>query len=181
MKRYFYVCFLGINFLLAGCSKQSAEISFPALNNYYPLQTGRVLVYRLDSSLIPLFGTELQIKSYLAKDSIADTIRDNQERLSYRVYRFVTDTLAVEPWVPIGSYYITPVNNSVEVVDENNLRFIKLKEPVRNDFSWQGNSYIDTKSAGALYQYLDGWNYVYQNVDQPYTVRKGILNSTITV
>jgi hypothetical protein len=181
MKRYFYVCFLGINFLLAGCSKQSAEISFPALNDYYPLQTGRVLVYRLDSSLIPLFGTELQIKSYLAKDSIADTIRDNQERLSYRVYRFVTDTLAVEPWVPIGSYYITPVNNSVEVVDENNLRFIKLKEPVRNDFSWQGNSYIDTKSAGALYQYLDGWNYVYQNVDQPYTVRKGILDSTITV
>ena len=181
MKRYFYVCFFGINLLLTGCSKKSAEISFPALNDYYPLQTGRVLIYRLDSSLIPLFGTDLQIKSYLAKDSIADTIRDNQERLSYRVYRFVTDTLNVGPWTPIGTYYITPANNSVEVVDENNLRFIKLKEPVRNDLSWQGNSYIDTKSAGSMYQYLDGWNYVYQNVDQPYTVIKGPLDSTITV
>src|SRR6476660_5557283 len=108
MKRYFYVCFFGINLLLTGCSKKSAEISFPALNDYYPLQTGRVLIYRLDSSLIPLFGTDLQIKSYLAKDSIADTIRDNQERLSYRVYRFVTDTLNVGPWTPIGTYYITP-------------------------------------------------------------------------
>ncbi|HEY6975149.1 MAG TPA: hypothetical protein VH396_02600 [Chitinophagaceae bacterium] len=181
MKRYFYVFFFGINFLLAGCSKQSAKISLPALTDYYPLQTGRVLIYRLDSSLIPLFGTDLQIKSYLAKDSIADTIRDNQQRLSYRVYRFITDTLNVEPWAPIGTYYITPAGNSVEVVDENNLRFIKLKEPVRNDFHWQGNSYIDTKSAGSIYQYLDGWNYVYQNVDQPYTVIKGTLDSTITV
>src|SRR3982751_1982747 len=101
MKRYFYVCFAVINFLLAGCSKQSAEISLPTLSDYYPLQTGHVLIYRLDSSLMPLFGSNLQIKSYLAKDSIADTIRDNQERLSYRVYRFITDTLAVQPWRPI--------------------------------------------------------------------------------
>src|SRR5438874_5245015 len=122
MKRYFYAGFVAINFLLAGCSKQSAEISLPALNDYYPLQTGRVFIYRLDSSLIPLFGTELQIKSYLAKDSIADTIKDNEQRLSYRVYRFVTDTLNTQGWRPIGTYYITPTENSVEVVDENNLR-----------------------------------------------------------
>src|SRR3954465_2963725 len=114
--RYFYMCFVVINFLLIGCSKQSAEVSLPALKDYYRLQTGRVFIYRLDSSLIPLFGTDLQIKSYLAKDSIADTIRENQARLSYRVYRFIIDTLAAERWRPIASYYITPANNSVEVV-----------------------------------------------------------------
>src|SRR5437868_15380409 len=119
MKRYFYVCFVVINFLVIACSKQSEELALPALSDYYPLQTGRVFIYRLDSSLIPLYGTELRIKSYLAKDSIADTIRDNQDRLSYRVYRFITDTLAAISWRPIASYYITPANNSVEVVDEN--------------------------------------------------------------
>jgi hypothetical protein len=181
MKRYFYMCFAAVNFLLPGCAKQSAEVSLPALNDYYLLETGHVFIYRLDSSLIPLYGSNLQIKSYLAKDSIADTIRDNQERLSYRVYRFVTDTLAIQQWRPIATYYITPADNSIEVVDDNNLRFIKLREPIRNAFNWQGNSYIDTKSAGSLYQYLDGWNYTYQNVSQPYTVIQGTLDNTITI
>ncbi len=181
MKRYFFLCFIAINFLLIGCAKQSANLSLPSLNDYYPLETGHVLIYRLDSSLIPLFGNELQIKSYLAKDSTADTIRDNQDRLSYRIYRFVTDTLAIQPWRPIATYYITPADNSVEVVDNNNLRFIKLKEPIRNDFYWQGNSYIDTKSNNFLYEYLEGWKYTYQNVNQPYTVIKGVLDNTITV
>ncbi len=181
MKRYFYACFVLINFLLPGCKKQSAEVSLPVLDDYYPLETGRVLIYRLDSSLIPLYGSELKINSYLAKDSIADTIRDNQQRLSYRVYRFVTDTLAVQSWQPTGTYYITPANNSAEVVDDNNLRFIKLKEPIRNDFNWEGNSYIDTKSNNFLYEYLEGWKYTYQNVNQPYPVIKGVLDNTITV
>jgi hypothetical protein len=44
-----------------------------------------------------------------------------------------------------------------------------------------GNSYIDTKSAGSPYQYLDGWNYTYQNAGQPFTVLNGVLNNTITV
>jgi len=166
---------------LPGCKKQSAEVSLPVLDDYYPLETGRVLIYRLDSSLIPLYGSELKINSYLAKDSIADTIRDNQQRLSYRVYRFVTDTLAVQSWQPTGTYYITPANNSAEVVDDNNLRFIKLKEPIRNDFNWEGNSYIDTKSNNFLYEYLEGWKYTYQNVNQPYPVIKGVLDNTITV
>src|SRR5262249_27581998 len=142
---------------------------------------GHVYLYRLDSSLIPLTGNDLDVHSYIARDSIADTIRDNENRLAYRVYRFVTDTLQTEPWQSVGTYYVTPVNHAIEVMDENNLRFIKLKEPIRNDFSWNGNSYIDTKSAGSPYQYLDGWNYIYQNVGQTYTGTYQTFSNTITV
>lgn len=172
---------IALIFLLVGCSKQTEELQVPLASDYYPLETGHAFIYRLDSTVIAYTGTSLAVHSYLAKDSIADTIRDNQNRLSYRVYRFISDTLGVSPWQPIASYYITPTDHGIEVMDENNLRFIKLKEPVQNGFSWPGNSYIDTKSAGSPYQYLDGWNYAYQNVGQPFTVLNGTLNNTITV
>lgn len=182
MMRYLFIsCFIGATFLFIGCSKQTEKLNLPLPSDYYPLQTGHTFIYRLDSTIISYSGISLTVHSYLAKDSIADTIKDNQDRLSYRVYRFITDTLAVNPWQTIATYYITPTDHGIEVMDENNLRFIKLKEPIQNDFSWQGNSYIDTKSAGSLYQYMDGWNYTYQNVGQPFTVLNGTLNNTITV
>jgi hypothetical protein len=174
-------CFIAGIFLFTGCAKQTTKLNLPLPSDYYPLETGHVFTYRLDSTVIFYTGTSLTVHSYLAKDSIADTIRDNQNRLSYRVYRFITDTLAVNEWQPIATYYITPIDHGIEVMDENNLRFIKLKEPIQNDFSWPGNSYIDTKSAGSPYQYLDGWNYTYQNAGQPFTVLNGVLNNTITV
>jgi len=183
MKRYFllFFCFASVSFWLTSCAKESATVTFPALSDYYPLQTGRVFIYRLDSSIIPISGSELLVKSYHAKDSIADTIRDNMMRLSYRIYRFVTDTLETQPWQTTGTFYVTPEEQTVEFVDDNNLRFIKLKQPLRDYFSWDGNSYIETKTATSPYQYLDGWNYTYQNLGMPYTVEKGTLDNTVTV
>ncbi len=66
-------------------------------------------------------------------------------------------------------------------MDDNNLRFIKLAAPPVNGVSWQGNTYIDTKSATSPVQYMDGWNYTYQNVNLPDTVLKGVVDSSITV
>jgi hypothetical protein len=184
MKQILFVLIIcvGTASLFMACSKQTETLNLPALTDYYPLQTGKVFIYRLDSSLIPVSGaSELEIKSYHARDSIADTIRDNLGRLSYRVYRSITDTLETQPWQNIASYYITPEDNTIEVMDENNLRFIKLKQPLQNDYSWMGNSYIDTRSAASPYQYMDGWNYYYQNVAIPYTVLQGTPPNTITI
>jgi len=183
MKRYFglFFCFFSACFLLLSCAKESATVLLPPLSDYYPLQTGRVLIYRLDSSLIPYSGSVLEVRSYHAKDSIADTIRDNSNRLTYRIYRFVTDTLETQPWQPIATFYATPQEQTIEFTDDNNLRFIKMVQPLRNDFNWQGNSFIDTKTAASPFQYLDGWNYIYQNVNQSYLTEKGIINNTITI
>lgn len=185
MKRYLFVvlCFISVGFLVSSCTKESETLSLPLPSQYYPLETGHAYIYRLDSFLIPIFGTDFVVHSYLAKDSIADTIRDNTNRLSYRVYRFITDTLAEQGWQPIATYYITPADHAIEVVDENNLRFIKLKEPIEDDFSWEGNSYIDTKSYNSPYQYMNGWDYTYQHVGQSYTdtISNQTYANTITV
>ena len=167
--------------VLYSCSKDSLTPLSPPVTDYYPMQVGKVLVYRLDSTAITSFGGALTTNSYHLKDSIASTFMDNTGRLSYLVYRFITDTLETKPWQYLNTYYVTPTDQTAELIDDNNLRFLKLASPVSNDFSWQGNTYIDTRSATSPYQYLDGWNYVYHDVNSPYTVLMGTIDSTITI
>jgi hypothetical protein len=163
------------------CKKETEQLNLPQLADYTALQTGKVLIYHLDSTVVDVSGTQLANRAYLIKDSIAAIFADNTGQPSYRVYRFITDTLAAKPWQVLTTYYITPYDNSVEVVDDNNLRFITLKEPMVEGFSWKGNSYIDTRSATSSYQYMDNWDYTYQNVNMPFTTIKGAIDSTATV
>jgi hypothetical protein len=64
---------------------------------------------------------------------------------------------------------------------ENNMRFVKLKGPIRDGFIWKGNSYIDTYSLNSNVKYLDNWEYTYENVNMPETVGTFNLDSTLLV
>ena len=63
---------------------------------------------------------------------------------------------------------VVPTENSIEYV-ENNLRFLKLRCRLKQDFSWKGNSYIDTYSTDSDVKYLDDWDYIYDSIDAPLT------------
>lgn len=182
MKKILLILFIFIqSFFWISCSKQSETLPLPALTDFYPLAIGHSLVYRLDSTSLTSFGQALEVHSYHLKDSIGDTVVDNQGRLSYRVFRFITDTMELTGWQPLSTYFITPTQNSIEVVDDHNLRFIKLKEPLREGFSWKGNSYIDTRSANSPVQYMDNWDYVYQNNNQTFNSLMGPIDLSVTV
>ncbi len=172
---------VSVFFLLHGCTPDKLTPFSPPVSDYYPLQPGKVLIYRLDSTVLTSFGASLAVVSVHAKDSIASAFNDNTGRTSWLVYRYTTDTLETQPWQYRSTYYVTPTSQTIEVVDDNNLRFLKLASPVKNDFSWPGNTYIDTRSANLPFQYLDGWNYIYQNVNTPFTTLAGTLDSTITI
>jgi hypothetical protein len=163
------------------CKKDQSLSVYTSAKIYYPLQSGRVLFYRLDSTTIPAFGTSLVTISYHLKDSTGISFMDNTGRESWPIYRFITDTLEQKPWQSISTYYVTPTANNIEVVDDNNLRFIKLVSPVSEGINWMGNSYIDTRSATTPFQYLDGWNYTYTAIDSAYTTLAGVIDSTVTV
>jgi len=167
--------------LLQGCKKQNATLNLPQLADYYPMQSGKVLIYREDSTHLDVTAMVLLVNSYLIKDSIGTVFNDNTGRPSYPIYRFITDTLSSAPWQALYTYYVTATTNNVEVVDDNNLRFIKLVEPLTDSFTWNGNSHIDTKSATSPYQYMDGWNYIYRSVNMPFTVLEGNIDSTVTI
>ena len=172
-------CLLLTILLLFGCKKESETLSVPSLTDYYPLQTGSSFTYRLDSTLYVAFGTAIQVNSYIAKDSIISTFQDNLGRPSFLVYRYLSDTLQSKPFTYSLSYYITPTNNTIEVTDADNLRYIKLTNPVGASTPWNGNVYIDVSDSKTFY--LNDWQYQYQDINQPFTVLAGSLDSTVTV
>ena len=126
------------------------------------------------------FGSALIEKSYLAKDSIESAFSDNEGRLSYRIFRFLTDTAALQPWSFSTTFYATPTDNTIEYVD-NNLRFLKLHAPVVEGYSWLAHSFIDTRSASSTLGYLDDWEYEYRDLNLPFTVFNTSYDSTVTV
>ncbi len=166
---------------IISCKKESVDLKLTPLTEYFPLQVGNSFTYRLDSTVYLSFGTTVATISYMAKDSITGTFNDNTGRTAYLVYRYLTDTSMKAPFVYNSSYYVVPTEKTIEVTDANNLHFINLVQPVTEETTWQGNAYIDTKSFSTDLAYMDNWNYTYQNINAPFTILKGPLDSTITV
>ena len=170
---------LAIAFLFQNCSKQET-LSTASILDYNPLEIGRSITYRMDSTVFVNFNSTEEIHSYQVMDVVEDSVTDNLNRPTYRIRRYIRDTAGIQPWAANVTFLVTPTRNSLELND-NNLRFIKLHLPFRDDYSWKGNSYIDTYSTNSEVTYLDDWDYIYANTDQPYDLGTQVIDSTVTV
>ena len=119
-------------FLTISCSEKKEQFESEPLSDYTPNFTpGKYITYRVDSLVFPNFGRTTEVHKYQQKHVIDALITDNLGRPSYRVFRYIRDSVdasswtASQAWVPNGSYLITVLDNQVEVI-EDNLRFIKL-------------------------------------------------------
>ncbi len=164
----------------AGCKKETESFNSPSLNSYYPLQVGKIFIYRLDSTVTFSFGSRLVVHSYQARDSVESMFTDQQGRPTYRIFRSIRDTLGKQPWTFAATYTATQTPNTIEYVD-NNMRFLKLHLPIIDGYTWKAHSYIDTKSLNSTVTYLDEWEYEYKNYGQPTTIRNKTFDSTVTV
>lgn len=166
--------------LFASCKKSSEELVTPAISDYAPLTVGKYITYSLDSLVYTNFGTVEAHRFYDVRYVVADTASDNLGNKGYKIIRYIK---------PSGSGTFTPDNTfsgyntgrNFEFI-ENNLRYIKLAQPVKEGGSWKGNSYINTSSGGTPgLDYLDDWDYTYENVGQSAKVGSVTLANTVTV
>lgn len=165
--------------LFASCKKKTASLDTASIHDYYPVEVGKFITYNLDSTVFINFGQKDTVIHYQVKDVVDAAITDNIGRPSYRVIRYLRQT-DTAPWIASITYMVTPTEKAIEVV-ENNLRFIKLMMPVRQGFSWKGNSHIDTYSPDLDLRYLDDWDYIYDSVGMPLTINGLALDSTLKV
>ncbi|MBA2250084.1 MAG: hypothetical protein H0W12_07810 [Chitinophagaceae bacterium] len=181
MKKGIYILIVITTILgLHSCKKQQDSFSSAALSDYYPLQVGKYITYKLDSTLFINFGQRDTVTTYQVQDRIEAQITDNLNRPAYRIVRYIRRN-ASQGWVANNNtFMVIPTENTIELV-ENNLRFQKLKLPIRKDFSWKGNSYIDTYTINSEVKYLDDWDYTYDSLDVPLTLGAVQVDSTIKV
>lgn len=169
---------LGSVILLNGsCTKKVEVISSEPLSNYIPLQVAKYITYRIDSTVFTNFGRNEETHKYQVKHVIDKQITDNLGRPSYLVYRYISainDTLGTPSvWTPNGSYFITPLSQQIEVI-EDNLRFQKIHLPIKEGFSWKGNAYLPFEPYYTTYNFsnddaMADWDYSFDKFESTFT------------
>lgn len=175
-KIFYYLFF--ISTILISCGKEET-VSIVTAEELYPLQVGKTFFYRLDSTVLANFNQSLVVHSYLAKDSIESEFTDAEGKKSFRIFRYLRDTLQQQPWKYTATYVASFTNNRVEYID-NNLRFVSLVSPAKQGIQWNGTQYINTISPSP-YSYFSNWNFEYTNANENFTTLKGVIPNTYTV
>lgn len=170
---------------MLGCDPQKEELQLEAAADYMSLQPGKYITYRLDSTVFTQQGRNVEIHSYQEKHVIDAEFLDNSGRKSYRVFRYQRDTAGKTSWTPIGTYMITPLPNSIEVI-ENNMRVVKLVTPVTNGYTWKGNQYLAENPYGTLYTFSNDdfmryWEFFYKSTNGVFTYNQQDLTNVVTV
>ena len=163
---------------ISACKKtevlQTAQIS-----DYAPLVTGKYITYQLDSLVIVNFGRKDTIISYQVKFVIDSLIKDNLNRPAYRVFRYIRKD-STTSWATDNTFLYVNTGTSLEFIEDNH-RFLKLVQPIKNGNSWKGNTYIDTYSLLSDVKYLDDWDYVYDIVNASLTLPGITLENTLKI
>ncbi len=179
MRKLFLLLIILSAVIFTGCKKVTDTLAVASVSEYYPLQVGKYITYNLDSTIFINFGTAQAIVNYQVKHQVDALITDNLGRPAYRIIRYIRKT-AANAWAPDNTFMAVPTDFAAEFV-ENNMRFLKLKGPIRDGYTWKGNTYIDTYSLNSNVKYLDNWDYTYDSVNVKQTIGTFTLDSTLKV
>lgn len=176
MRKHFLLLAIITTVVFSACKKSTEVLEPNTVSEYYPLQVGKYVTYNLDSTVFINFGTKDTIMKYQVKHVVDAEITDNLGRPAYRIIRYIRKTPA-NAWVADNTFMAVGTEFTMEFI-ENNMRFIKLKGPVRDGYTWKGNSYINL---GTDYRYLEDWDYTYDSVNVSATIGTFTLDSTLKV
>jgi hypothetical protein len=191
MKKFFIsVIITGVLFLsiqLTGCDKKKDDFTSDPVTDYINLQTGKYILYRLDSTRFVNFGQKDTVITYFAKDTVEGPVTDNLGRAGWRVVRYLRDTATAtnDEWTPVLTYQVIPSRENIEV-KEANFRYLKLVLPVKDGYSWRGNGYLPSNPYGDIYEFsndedIQDWDYTYQDVGLSAVLNNKNYDSTLTV
>jgi hypothetical protein len=150
--------------ILSSCSKEEAD-SYQAAElqlDYFPLSIGKYAVYEVDSTIYDPNGAEMvyHTRTYF-KEEVADTLTGPLGETIYRIERYerTADSL---PWT-ISRVLSASIEGNRAIVTEDNLRFISLVFPPRENSRWNGLAFIDPEQvvqvAGESLLMFKGWDY----------------------
>ncbi len=172
-------------FALIACERKIEQFETPQIAEYFPTTIGKHIIYRVDSTVFTNFGRTEETHKYQVKHEVDAEIRDNQNRISYRIIRSRRDTAGTQPWIIDGTYFVTSLSDQVEVI-ENNLRFIKLHLPIKLQTKWKGNRYLSSNPFFPNYSFnnddnMNDWDYNYFQFHDSLLIGNQQIKDIITV
>ena len=156
------------------CKKKKEPEAVDIGEAYYPGTIGKFIVYDVDSIVFNEFTYDSTHYKYLVKEKIEEEYTDIQSRPALKLVRYIKKfnaaiSYTAMPWTLKDVWQVNKTKSNVEVVEEN-IRFVKLIFPVKDNATWNGNS---TNTIGH-------WDYKYTYVDNPENVN-GINFDKVTL
>jgi hypothetical protein len=180
MRKLSFFIFIALVVLLSACKKTTEDYVTAPLSDYFPLTVGKYITYNLDSIVYYTnFGASEVAKSYQVKQVVDAQIIDALGRPAYRIIRYIRSS-PTAAWVADNTFMAINTENNIEFI-ENNLRFIKLQSPIKQDNTWQGNNYINTTTSTPNLQHYKFWDYTYDSINMPAKIGTLTVDSTIKV
>ncbi|HEX2533924.1 MAG TPA: hypothetical protein VHK69_09325 [Chitinophagaceae bacterium] len=190
MRAHFLLSLCLLALLLSGCSTKTEELDASQFDKerlleYIPTQTGKYIIYRLDSTVYTNFNRDKEVHSYQEKHEFTEAFTDNLGRPSIRVYRFLRNLQGTSPWESSGTYYITVADQGLEVV-ENNLRSVKLVLPLREGVTWMGNRHMPAEPYSSLFKFdndnnMAQWQFTYEKTGESLELNGNTYTDVVTV
>jgi len=176
---------LAFIFSFISCKKETEEFKTEPIADYVPTTVGKYITYRIDSTVFTNFGTVTEIHRYQVKHVVDAQVTDNLGRPSYRIIRYLRDSLGTQPWVENGTYFITDLADQAEVI-EDNLRYIKLHLPLKVNTDWKGNKYLSDDPYASLFSFnndddMNDWDYNIDSFDPSITIAGKTVNDVYSV
>lgn len=173
-------------FLIFSCKEEFEDLQVESSIDYsIVLQPGKYITYRLDSLVFTQQGRSEETHSYQEKHLVDSKITDNLNRPSFRVYKSIRDLAGTQPWRQSGSYFITPLEHSIEVI-EDNLRTIKLISPIKEGTTWKGARFFGTEPYASLYNFsnddnIADWDYTIESAKETIVLNSKTINDVVSL
>lgn len=167
MSRFIPLLFFSVC-LFCACEEEPDPSPTDLGYNYYPLEVGKFRLYELDSIVFDPGGSGTLVDTSMGqlREEIVELFEDAAGDTVYRVersYRRETGT----PFQVIKVYTEQLDRQRQQLVrQEDNLRFVKMVFPVRENRSWDGNVNFDEQInvlvAGESVQMFKSWDYRFE-------------------
>jgi hypothetical protein len=181
------ILFYSLTFLcfLSSCKEEKEDLKVETPTEFIPLQAGKYITYKLDSLVFTQAGRAEETHTYQEKHVVDAQITDNLGRPSFRIFRFLRDSAGTQPWAPSGSYFITPLINSIEI-SEDNQRIIKLVSPVKEGNLWKGNRFLGTEPYASKYTFsnddnMGDWEFIIENANESLVINGTTIENVVTI
>ncbi len=174
--------------LIAGCKQEVEEPLDDSIYGYeyYPLETGLVRTYQVDSIQFDVNGGGLPVMDsvrFYLREEIVESFEDENGEVQFRIERYRSEH-PDGPWL-INDVTVESRSQNQGYRQEGNLRFINLVFPIKDGIEWDGNAFLEEGLElvvhGEVIEFFKDWDYRILSVDQSETVGDQAYEQVVTV
>ncbi len=128
---------------LVGCTSKKEVVPVVTGQNYFPIAVGDTAIYHVINSDTAVYAPggappNVIYSDYYLMEIVQDTFLDAAHGIAYKLDRYKSPTITSSSWKYDSTWY-EYIDSYEAVRVENNVPFVKLSFPVKNNLQWDSD------------------------------------------